>query len=110
MPISNPPEKPHDAFELAGWNSAYLGADVPTVALIGQIVADRLDVVGLSVALPHHIDAIREVIDRCRMELGAQCPLIMVGGLVMNSVDDLWRQVGADQWRPDALAARREAL
>lgn len=99
-----------DAFELAGWNSAYLGADVPTVALIGQIIADRPDVVGLSVALPHHIDTIREVIDRCRMELGAQCPPIMVGGLVMNSVDDLWRRVGADQWHPDALAARREAL
>ena len=98
-----------DAFELAGWSSAYLGADVPTVALIGQIVADRPEIVGLSAALPHHIDTIREVISRCRIELGRQCPSIMVGGLVMNSIDDLWRRVGADQWHPDALTARREA-
>jgi methanogenic corrinoid protein MtbC1 len=99
-----------DAFELAGWSSAYLGADVPTVALIGQIIADRPEVVGLSAALPHHIDTIRDVIDRCRIELGMQCPSIMVGGLVMNSIDDLWQRVGADLWHPDALTARREAL
>ena len=98
-----------DAFELAGWNSTYLGADVPTVALIEQIVADRPEIVGLSAALPHHIDTIREVINRCRIELGRQCPPIMAGGLVMNSIDDLWRRVGADQWHPDALTARREA-
>ena len=99
-----------DAFELAGWESAYLGADVPTAALLEQIVATRPDVVGLSAALPQHIETIRDVIRLCRVELGGQCPPIMVGGLVMNSVDDLWRRVGADLWHTDALTAQSEAL
>lgn len=99
-----------DAFELAGWESAYLGADVPNPALLGQIASTRPDVVGLSVSLPQQVLKIRELIRMCRIELGAQCPPFMVGGLAMNSVDDLWRRVEADVWYPDARSAQREAL
>lgn len=98
-----------DAFELAGWESAYLGADVPTAALLQQIVATRPEVVGLSAALPQHIETIRDVIRLCRVELGGRCPSIMVGGLVMNSIDDLWQRVGADLWHTDALTAQGAA-
>jgi methanogenic corrinoid protein MtbC1 len=99
-----------DAFELAGWDSAYLGADVPTAALLSQIESSRPDVVGLSVSLPQHIEKIHELIRLCRLELGTQCPSIMVGGLAMNSVDDLWQRIEADYWYPDARTAQHEAL
>lgn len=98
-----------DAFELAGWESAYLGADVPTPALLDQIESTRPDMVGLSVSLPQHVEKIHELIRLCRLELGEQCPSIMVGGLAMNSVDDLWQRVEADFWYPDARTAQREA-
>lgn len=99
-----------DAFELAGWDSAYLGADVPTIALFRQIDSSRPDLVGLSVSLPQQVKVVRELIRMCRLELGEQCPPIMVGGLAMNSVDELWRRVEADAWYPDARTAQREAL
>lgn len=99
-----------DAFELAGWESAYLGADVPTAALLDQIESSRPDVVGLSVSMPQHIEKIHELIRLCRLELGKQCPSIIVGGLAMNSVDDLWRNIEADHWYPDARTVQHEAL
>jgi methanogenic corrinoid protein MtbC1 len=99
-----------DAFELAGWDSAYLGADVPTAALLSQIESTRPDVVGLSVSLPQHVEKAHELIRLCRLELDGQCPSIIVGGLAMNSVDDLWQRVEADRWYPDARTAQREAL
>jgi methanogenic corrinoid protein MtbC1 len=99
-----------DAFELAGWDSAYLGADMPTIALFRQIESTRPDLVGLSVSLPQQVKAVRELIRMCRLELGERCPPIMVGGLAMNSVDELWRYVEADAWYPDARTAQREAL
>ena len=99
-----------DAFELAGWDSAYLGADVPTTALLQQIESSHPDLVGLSVSLPQQVAAVRELIRMCRLELGQRCPLIMVGGLAMNSVDELWQRVGADAWYPDARTAQREVL
>ena len=99
-----------DAFELAGWDNAYLGADASTAALLGQIASIRPNVVGLSVSLPQHVEKVHALIRLCRLELGGQCPSIIVGGLAMNSVDDLWRRVEADRWYPDARTAQREAL
>jgi len=99
-----------DAFELAGWDSAYLGADVPTIALFRQIESSRPDLVGLSVSLPQQVAVVRELIRMCRFELSERCPPIMVGGLAMNSVDELWQHVEADAWYPDARTAQREAL
>lgn len=99
-----------DAFDLAGWDSAYLGADVPTLALLREIESSRPDVVGLSVSLSQQVKAVRELIRLCRLNLGEQCPPILVGGLAMNSVDELWRRVEADAWYPDARTAQRGML
>lgn len=98
-----------DAFELQGWEVAYLGADTPTPALLAQIEQWRPDIVGLSLALPHHIAVARTIIDRCHSQFGARCPVIMIGGLAINTVDNLWKRIGADVWCPDARTARREA-
>ena len=55
---------------------------------LGKSSPTNLTLPGLSATPLHHINAIREVIDQYQIGLGAQCPSIMVGGLMLNSVDD----------------------
>lgn len=97
-----------DAFELVGWDSVYLGADVPTAALLREIDSRRPDFLGLSVSLPEQVKTAHQLIRICRLNLGEHCPLILVGGLALNSQDRLWQRIEADTWYPDARTAQRE--
>lgn len=94
-----------DAFALRGWETQYLGADVPTDDLVRQITAFRPQVVGLSLSMPGHIDPARTAIERIRARFGADGPTIAVGGLPLNALDGLWAHLGADSWSPDARSA-----
>lgn len=63
-------------------------ADAPTAVRIGQIIADQPDAAGIIGNAAASYQRVREVIDQYQIGLGAQCPSIMVGGLMLNSVDD----------------------
>jgi len=94
-----------DAFETQGWDAFYLGADVPTSALIRQVDATRPDLLALSLSLPGHLLVARESLERLRSELGSRCPAIWIGGLSTLSSDRVWRSLKADGWAADALHA-----
>lgn len=98
-----------DIFETAGWEAAYLGADVPIPDLIRLLDAQRPQLLALSLSLPAQLAVTREAIARIRSELGNQCPNIWVGGLVTLSSERLWRIVQADAWAADALHALEQA-
>ena len=100
-----------DAFELAGWEVQYLGANLPLAALIAQVAALKPDLVGLSASLAQQIPALRTAILALRAEFGADCPEIMIGGLATNQIEHVWRSVDADRWAPsaDRAVARGES-
>ena len=63
--------------------------DAPTAVRIGQIIADQPDAAGIIGNAAASYQHVREVIDQYQIGLGVQCcPSIMVGGLMLNSVDD----------------------
>ncbi|MBC7917261.1 MAG: cobalamin B12-binding domain-containing protein [Rhodoferax sp.] len=94
-----------DTFETQGWDSVFLGADVPTNDLVRDIDVRRPQLLGLSAALPHHLVTARDTIAALRAELGNACPDIWIGGLASLSGDPVWRQTRADGWCSDALHA-----
>lgn len=94
-----------DAFETAGWEIAYLGADVPTRDLVRRAKERRPDLVGLSLSLPSHVATARVATDALREAFGAECPTIVVGGLPLNDFEGLHSVVGADVWYPDVSRA-----
>jgi len=66
-----------DRFELAGWRSAYLGANTPTEEIIAAAKAFKADLVVLSVATHYHrlrardvVDSIKHAIPGVRIALG----------------------------------------
>jgi methanogenic corrinoid protein MtbC1 len=94
-----------DAFETAGWDSLYLGADVPTADLLRQVDASSPDLLVLSLSLPGHLAVARGAMEQLRAELGSRCPQIWVGGLATLMGNQVWRSLKADGWAADALHA-----
>ena len=94
-----------DAFELAGWSVQFLGADTPSASLITQVEAGRPDLVGLSVSLVQQLPALKRAVRALRVKFGERCPRVLVGGIPINEIDEMWRTIGADAWSPHAECA-----
>jgi methanogenic corrinoid protein MtbC1 len=94
-----------DAFEIAGWDAAYLGPNVPTRDLLALVDAHAPDLVALSVSTTFQLTGLRAAVSALRGELAGRCPAILIGGLATNGLPDLWRRLGADDWCADALDA-----
>jgi len=81
-------------FRLAGWQTFYLGTDLPPNEIAAS--ADYFDVgiVVLSATISTQVDAVIRTINGLRRT--AVDPAIIVGGAVFESAPDLWQRVGAD--------------
>jgi methanogenic corrinoid protein MtbC1 len=84
-----------DLFELAGWDTVYLGAQTPEV-IQAAVIARRPPIVALSAALPMHLPAVERVVRALRAEPACAGTLITVGGRAFHSDPELWRRIGAD--------------
>lgn len=80
-----------DALDLAGFDVRFLGANVPTDALLTALQRERPDLLALSVTMPFNVPALASAVGRLRRAASARMP-ILVGG-------------GACAWTPTSLAA-----
>lgn len=94
-----------DFFELAGWDTFYLGANVPIPDLLRLLIDRHAHVLALSATIASHVGAVRETIRRVRSSAECKDLLILVGGFAFNLAADLWRKVGADGYARDAAGA-----
>jgi methanogenic corrinoid protein MtbC1 len=93
-----------DFLEGDGWEVLYLGAVTPATAL-GSFLADvRPAAVGLSVTLTTHLDLARTTISTIRERSEAY---ILVGGGAFCGDASVARDIGADDFAPDAGAASK---
>jgi methanogenic corrinoid protein MtbC1 len=94
-----------DAFELAGWDVQYLGANVPTPAIIRHVEEWKADLVGLSVSFAQQLPVVKQAIGQLSERLGTERPAVIVGGLAINRFSQLAEMVGADACSADAPSA-----
>jgi methanogenic corrinoid protein MtbC1 len=94
-----------DAFELAGWDVQYLGANVPTRALVQHALAWKPHLVGLSVSFAQQLRTVKNVIAQMDESFGAVRPAVILGGLAINRFSQLSSMVGADACSADAKSA-----
>jgi len=94
-----------DAFQLAGWEVQFLGANVPTTALVAQVIAWRPHLVCLSASFAQHLTAARAAIAQMEASMGDQRPAVIIGGLAFNRFAHLADFVGADSWGTDPKVA-----
>ena len=88
-----------DIFELEGWNTWFLGANLPDKEIIKAILERKPDLIALSVTVLFHLDKLTSLISKIKAS-GITTP-IMVGGYPFNNDKTLWKKVGADGWATD---------
>ncbi len=96
-----------DFFEMAGWDTYYLGANSPQESILSAVEERGADVLGISATMTFHVGAVRELIEATKSAgLGENGGVrILVGGYPFNIAPRLWQQVGADGHGQDAQQA-----
>lgn len=94
-----------DLFEMNGWDTVFLGADVPTQLVIDTLIEHDAHVLAISVTLGSHLGAVTEMIQAVRAAPGCGGVKILVGGAPFNVDSTLWQRLGADGWAPDGQTA-----
>ena len=93
-----------DFFEMEGWDTYYLGANAPASTILQAIEENNADLVGLSIAIPHHITTLRETISSIREKLNGNIK-ILIGGYALNEIGNKWKDFYADGFAPNAQEA-----
>lgn len=85
-----------DIFEMDGWRTHYLGANVPTPSVIETIIRLSATVLALSATITYHVRAVADLIASVRRTPECAGLIILVGGFPFKVAPGLWRDVGAD--------------
>lgn len=96
-----------DQFELAGWETSFLGADVPAPDLARAVGTFGAELLALSAGRTEDVRAVARTIEEVRAAR-ADLP-VLVGGPPFRAIPDLWRDVGASGSAPDAGGAVERA-
>jgi methanogenic corrinoid protein MtbC1 len=94
-----------DLFEIHGWRTILLGANVPVTDLVQAAEAFRSDLLLLSAALGKHLPDVRNTIRAVRQYEPTRDTKILVGGTAFAGLADLAEQYGADGYAANATGA-----
>jgi MerR family transcriptional regulator, light-induced transcriptional regulator len=94
-----------DFFEMDGWDTYHLGANLPAAALVDFVAQRRPDLLGLSAAMTFHLEPVAVMVRALRANQGTRNVRVLVGGHAFNRERELWRDIGADGYAPDAESA-----
>jgi methanogenic corrinoid protein MtbC1 len=92
-----------DLLEMEGWNTIYLGANVPSAGVVEVLRDNGCDILALSASMTFHLGAVRDVVASVRA--ARPKTKILVGGYAFRVAPTLWREVGADYWASNASDA-----
>lgn len=93
-----------DCFEMSGWDSHYLGANLPAAEAVDMAHSLDAEVIAVSATLSSHLGLVADLVAKARARLGGRTT-ILVGGHPFNQEKDLWRRLGADGSAPNAVEA-----
>lgn len=88
-----------DYMEYCGWNTYYLGANMPPNGIIQMINKTNPDVIAISCAMTFNISKVQNLIKAIKSS-GISTP-ITVGGYPFNLDKCLWEKIGANAYSSD---------
>ena len=87
-----------DVLWLEGWNTIFLGINLPTKSLVKAIQEYKPFAITLSVTMPYHIDSSTNLIVAISQIESKERPLILVGGSAFNNINNVCELTGADYY------------
>ncbi|MEX0724283.1 MAG: cobalamin-dependent protein [Gracilimonas sp.] len=94
-----------DFFEMDGWDTYYMGSNMPDNHLIQSIKENRANLLAISVTLPIHIKKVTSLIEQIRNMPDMDHVKIMAGGYPFSIIPDLQSRIGADATAMNARLA-----
>ncbi len=95
-----------DFFEMQGWDTYYLGANMPIESVVHYLSEIKPQCLAISATMTFHVSAVEEMIRKIRSAPDVSPKLIiLVGGYPFKIADGLWASVGADGYAPSATEA-----
>ena len=94
-----------DFFEMEGWDAYYLGANTPAESVVGTIEEREAGVLAISATMTFHVNAVAKLIAQVLEVDTRRAVKILVGGYPFNLSPELWKQLGAHGYAPDAQEA-----
>jgi len=94
-----------DFFEMAGWDTYYLGANTPEEAVLAELHRVKAGLLGVSVTIAARLGSAASLIARVRREVGLEGVKILAGGLPFLLEPERAGELGADGTARDAQAA-----
>ncbi|HET7435544.1 MAG TPA: cobalamin-dependent protein [Thermoanaerobaculia bacterium] len=91
-----------DLLELHGWQTWYLGANMPPSAAVQMCIERRADILLVSATLTPHLVTVREVIRLFRSTEVLANAKVIVGGRAFRMEPELWKEIGADGYAANA--------
>lgn len=95
-----------DFFEMEGWDTYYMGANMPSDHLVSAIKNYEADVLAVSVTMPLHLEKAGRLIKTIRSDSEIKDLNILVGGYPFRIEPGLWQKLGAD----GSAATAKEAI
>lgn len=91
-----------DFFELDGWDTFYLGSNIPIHSIIKELKERKTDLLAISITMGNNIQFAVDLINNIKMDEALKDIKIIVGGRVFNEVKGLWKKIKADGYGEDA--------
>lgn len=85
-----------DYFEMDGWDTYYLGANVPDDAIISATKEQKPDLLAISVSMSIHLGKAKRLIDKVRLDKDIKDVKIIVGGYPFIEMPTMAKKIGAD--------------
>ena len=82
-----------DLFEADGWDTLYLGADLPAGGVVEAVERHRPDLLVISVTMAFHLPGVERLVAQVRSSAACRGVKVMVGGYPFNVDPGLWRRV-----------------
>ncbi|WP_160688156.1 cobalamin-dependent protein [Clostridium sp. C2-6-12] len=96
-----------DFFELDGWDTYYLGANLPIQAIIRELKEKKVDLLAISITMGNNIQFATDLISNIRSNEALRDIKIIVGGRIFNQVKGLWKKTNADGYGENAYESVR---
>lgn len=95
-----------DFFEMQGWDTYYLGANMPIEGVINFLSETKPQCLAISATMTFHVSAVEEMIRKIKSSSAISPDLkIIVGGYPFKVAEGLWKNIGADGYAPSAEEA-----
>jgi methanogenic corrinoid protein MtbC1 len=95
-----------DFFEMQGWDTYYLGANMPAEGVIRFLGDTKPQILAISATMTFHVSEVEGMIRLIRSaQMVPQDLKIMVGGYPFKVAGDLWKNIGANGYAPGAQEA-----